>query len=369
MERAGQIYDPPWGCILDRYLMGGYVKILLLILSCLAGFYLIVDFFDHIDAVVQSGSSVWLSFQYFFYKLPLMISQVLGFAVLIATLFSLGLLSRNKELTALRASGLSLRRISLPLMLFSLLICVFAFLLNESLVPIFSRKSQAIYRTQIKKKQSQSLVGTKDIWMRGQDSFIRVDYFDAKKNLLEGVTLYLLNPDFSPKGLIEASSARWNRKRWEVQGATEWLFLSDGQMTQQKVDTALPLIETPEDFKLLARDTEEYSFTELRKQIADLKAKGIDARAYEVDLQIKLAIPVLAPLLTLLAIPFALKYNASGGWALSFGFAMALGFAYWVVLAFSMSLGHSGALPPWIAAWIPDIILTMVALFFSTAEE
>ena len=140
-------------------------------------------------------------------------------------------------------------------------------------------------------------------------------------------------------------------------------------MIRQSVDTSLPLMETPEDFKLLAIEPEEFSFSELRKQITDLKAKGIDSKDYEVDLHAKVAIPLVSPLLVFLAIPFALKYSSAGGWALSFGFSMLIGFGYWVVLAFAISLGHSGALPSWAAAWIPNLILALVGLFFSAAEQ
>ncbi|TMA07183.1 MAG: LptF/LptG family permease [Deltaproteobacteria bacterium] len=278
MERVSQIPFPPLGGILDRYLIRGFLRILVLSLFCLTVIYVVIDFFDRIDSLMQAGATLSTAFRYFFYKLPLVISRTLGFAVLFATLFSLGLLSRNEEITALRASGLSLHRITLSLLLFSLLISVFAFFWNESLVPIFTRKSQSIYKTEIKKTQPQSLVGTKDIWMRGEGSFVSVAHFDPRNNILEGVSLYLLNRDFSLKGLIEAPWARWDGARWEVRGGTEWTFLPDSRMIRQSVDTSLPLMETPEDFKLLAIEPEEFSFSELRKQITDLKAKGIDSK-------------------------------------------------------------------------------------------
>jgi lipopolysaccharide export system permease protein len=368
-ERVSQIPFPPIGGILDRYLIRGFLKILVLSLFCLTIIHVVIDFFDRIDNLMQAGSTLSTAFRYFLYKLPLVISRTLGFAVLFATLFSLGLLSRNQEITALRASGLSLHRISLSLLLFSVLISAFAFFWNESLVPIFTRKSQSIYKTEIKKTQPQSLVGTNDIWMRGEGSFVSVAHFDPRNNILEGISLYLLNRDFSLKGLIEAPWARWDGTRWEVRGGTEWTFLPDNRMIRQSVDTSLPLVETPEDFKLLAIEPEEFSFSELRKQIADLKAKGIDSKDYEVDLHAKMAIPLVSPLLVFLAIPFALKYSAAGGWALSFGFTMVISFAYWVILAFSISLGHSGALPSWAAAWTPNLILAMVGLFFSMTEQ
>ena len=76
-----------------------------------------------------------------------------------------------------------------------------------------------------------------------------------------------------------------------------------------------------------------------------MKSKGISAAPYEVDLQVKLAFPLISPLMILIAIPFALRRQMSGSMALSFGVAMLIGFGYWVLSAFCISLGHNGALP------------------------
>lgn len=369
MPIANPIASPPIGGILDRYLIRGFVRALALSLLCFTGLYLIVDFFDQIDDLLRAGAPVWTSFKYFLYKLPQMVSRVFPFGALFAALFSLGTLARAQEITAMRSGGLSLRRISLPVLLFSLLVGFFSFFWSESLVPIFTSKAQHIYRTQVRKKQPHSLLGTKDIWLRGEGAFISVERFDTKKNVLAGVSIYLLNPDFSLKGLIEAPSARWNGKSWEARGSMEWLFLPDGKMRQRKMNTALPLTETPDDLKVLARKPEEFSLFDLQKQIADLQAKGISATEYEVDVQVKMALPLVPPLLVLLAIPFALKGAQAGGIALSFGFTLLIGIAFWFLLAFAVSLGHSGALPPWVAAWLPNVTLASIALFYSTAEE
>ena len=359
----------PIGGILDRYLMRGFVRIFVISLLVLTALYLIVDFFDRIDRLLQTGTPLWVSVRYFLYKLPLVMSRVFGFAALFSALFSLGILSRSQEITAIGAGGISLRRITLPLLFLSLLLSVFTFFWNEAVVPIFTRKAQQIYRTEIRKKQPQSLVGTKDIWIRGEEAFISINHFDTKRSVLEGVAIYLLNRDFSLKGLIVVPWARWNGTRWEAKGGIEWFFQPDGEMSMRQVDTALPLTETPEDFKLLAREPEEFSFFDLRRQIADLKAKGIDTTPQGVDLQVKMALPLVTPLMVLLAIPFALRHGPSGGLALSFGLTMLIGFVYWFVLAFSVSLGHSGAIPAWAAAWVPNLTLTLAGLFFFAEVE
>lgn len=269
----------------------------------------------------------------------------------------------------MRASGLSVHRISLPLLLLSLLICLLTFFWNEAIVPIFARQAQYIYKTEVKKNQPKSLIGTKDIWIRGQGSFVRVNYFDTRRDTLEGVQIFLLGGDFTLQGFIEVPSVKWDGRSWKAERATQWNFLPDGRMTRSKVDAVLPFSETPEDLRLLVRDPEEFTFFELQKQVAELKAKGIDATEYEVDLQVKLAVPFISPLMVLLAIPFALRYRLGAGMALSFGLAMIIAFSYWVVLALCVSLGYSEALPPWIAGWLANAIFGLVGIYLATGEE
>ena len=369
MANRLQVGFLPIGSILDRYLAAGFIRVFHLSLAVILSLYIIVDFFDRIGTLLDAGVAVSTIARYFFYKAPLLISRVIGFATLFSTLFCLGMLARTNEITAIRSSGITVQRIALPLLLLSMVICGFTFVWNETLVPVFAHNAQNIYKTEIKNKQQQSVLGTHDIWIRGEGNFINVDYFDTRTGVLENVTVFLLNRDFSLRGLVEIPKAQWTGAGWQTNEATEWNVLVDGKMVRQETKAVLPLTETPEDLKLLARDVEEFTFFDLQKQIADMRSKGIDTTSHEVDLQTKLALPFVSPLMVLLAIPFALKRHMSGSISLSFAVAMVIGFGYWVLMAFCVSLGHGGALPPWISAWIPNAIFAMIGFFFFTAEE
>ncbi len=359
----------PLGSIIDRYLAAGFLRIFAISLLVVIALYVTVDFFDRIGNLLDTGASVATIARYFIYKAPLLVSRVIGFAALFSALFCLGMLARSREITALRSSGISIERIASPLMLLGLVICALTFVWNETLVPVFTHNAQNIYKFEIRNKQQKSVLGTSDIWIRGDGSFINVDSFDASATTVENVTIFLLNRDFSLRALIEIPKAQWIDNTWKTDEATEWNFMADGKPLNQKVTAALPISETPEDLKLLAREAEEFSYFDLQKQIADMRNKGIDTTAYEVDLHTKLALPFISPLMVFLAIPFALKRQMSGSISLSFGIAMIIGFGYWVLTAFCISLGHSGALPSWLSAWIPNFVFAMVGAFFFTGEE
>ena len=368
MKTRGKIKFLLVGGILDRYLAHGFLRVFFISLVCTTSLYLVVEFFDRIGTFVDSGASMGTIIRYLLYKAPLLISRVIGFATLFSALFSLGMLARTQEITAMRSSGISVQRIGLPLVVLSGFICLLTFLWNEALVPVFAHQAQTIFKTEIKNKQQQSLLGTADIWMRGEGSFININNFDTSTSTLQGVTIFLLNRDLSLRGLMEIPTARWTGRGWEANEVTEWHFLPDGKVLNQKVNVAPPISETPDDLKLLARDADEFSFFDLQKQISDMHSKGIDATSYEVGLQTKLALPLVSSLMVLIAIPFALRRHLSGSMPLSFGVAMLIGFGYWVLSAFCFSLGYNSARPPWIAAWAPNAIFGLIGLFFFTAE-
>ena len=359
----------PLGGILDRYLAAGFLRVFFISLAVITSLYVTVDFFDRISTMLESGAPLVTVVRYFVYRAPLSISRVIGFATLFSTLFCLGVLARTQEITAIRSSGISVQRIALPLLILSLGICGFSFLWNETLVPVFQHRAQTIYKTEIKNKQQQSLLGTDDIWIRGEGSFINIDRFDNRTNTLDNITVFRLSRDFSLRGLVEISQAQWGPTGWKTEPAVEWQILGNGNMVRRDVNLTLPITETPADLKLLARDAEEFTYFDLQKLIADMKSKGIDTTFYEVDLQTKLAFPLISPLMVLLAVPFALKRQMTGNISLSFGIAMLIGFGYWVLSAFCISIGHGGALPAWTAGWIPNAIFTLIGLYFFTAVE
>jgi lipopolysaccharide export system permease protein len=359
----------PPGSIVDRYVIKGFLRIFIVSLLCFTALFAVIEFFDRIGTLVESGVSAATAFRYLVYKIPLSISRIIGFATLFSALFCLGMLAKTQEITAMLSAGLSAKRISLPLLCLSGLICVLTFLWNEGIVPVFAHRAETLYKTEIKKKQQQSLFGTKDIWIRGERGFINIDSFDVKHNILHGITIFSLSRDFSLEGLTGIPSAQWTGERWRAENGTEWRFLPDGKLAQSSIDNPKTISETPNDLMLLARDAEEFTFFDLQKQITEMKSKGMDATSYEVDLQVKLAIPFISPLMILIAVPFALKNRIGSGLALSFGIAVLIGFGYWVLSAFCFSLGHSGALPAPVAAWLPNSIFALIGIYFFTAEE
>jgi lipopolysaccharide export system permease protein len=101
---------------------------------------------------------------------------------------------------------------------------------------------------------------------------------------------------------------------------------------------------------------EEMTYAQLSRYVGELRRKGYDARGYATDLHAKIAYPLLNVIISMLAIPFALRSPRSGGVWRSIGLGLLMGFACWVVLSASLSLGRKGVLPAFLAAWLPGVL-------------
>jgi lipopolysaccharide export system permease protein len=128
---------------------------------------------------------------------------------------------------------------------------------------------------------------------------------------------------------------------------------------QQVVD----LPEKPSDFQLIQKDVETMGYSELKRYIRKLQSEGYDATRYAVDLHGKIAFPLVSILLAVIGIAFSLRSERSGGIAQGISAGLIIGFSYWLVYAFGMSLGRSGALPPFIAAWFANMLFAVASLF------
>jgi lipopolysaccharide export system permease protein len=354
----------PIAKILFRYLVSEFLRVVALCLVAFIVVYLIADFSDRIDDFLKHQAPVGAIVRYFLVRIPLIVNEVLPIAVLAAMLLSLGGFSRHNELTAMRACGLSSAQIVAPLLGVCLLLSVGIFAWNEKVVPYFATRAHYINTIEIKKRQMQGLLGDQQIWAHGQDTFYNIQSFDARSRTLVGITIYPIDPEFHLKGLFEIPQARWNGKRWAFRSGVGRVFAADGEIqTVALAPGTLDLREKPDDLMAARRDADEFSYSELSALIDNLRKKGLDTTEYLVDLQLKLAVPFIITVMALISMPLGMRNLRSSSLANNIGLGLLIGASYWFVLALAVSLGHSGALPPILAAWTANGIFAGIGFF------
>jgi lipopolysaccharide export system permease protein len=119
--------------------------------------------------------------------------------------------------------------------------------------------------------------------------------------------------------------------------------------------------EKPSNFKVIQKDAEKMGYFELKKYVNKIQTEGYDVQSYLVDLQGKIAVSFVTIILVIIGISFSLRSERSGGVMQSIGIGIFVGFSYFVVHAFSMTLGRSGTLPPFLAAWAANIFFSAAA--------
>jgi lipopolysaccharide export system permease protein len=354
----------PIARILFRYLVSEFLRILALCLLAFIVVYLIADFSDRIDDFLKHQAPVGAIVRYFLVRIPMIINEVLPIAVLAAMLLSLGGLSRHNELTAMRACGLSSAQIVAPLLGACLLLSAAVFLWNEHVVPYFAGRAHLINTVEIKKRQMQGLLGDQQVWAHGQETFYNIQSFDPRHRSLIGVTIYPIDPEFHLKGLVEIPKADWDGKQWTFRAGVERRFTKQGEIeTTALAGGTLDLREKPDDLMAARRDAEEFSYKELHALVENLRKKGLDTTEYLVDLNLKLAVPFICTVLGLISMPIGMRNLRSSSLASNIGVGLLIGCTYWFVLALAVSLGHSGALPPVVAAWTANGIFAAIGFF------
>ena len=348
--------------ILFKYISVNFIKFYAICISSFLLVYMIIDFMGQFWKLKDRGLPAIDIFIYFLSKSPFIINQISPMATLLATILTLGILSRNSEITVMKSSGISVFQISVPILILSFLVSIFSLISGEYLVPYSNKICKKIERYRPGRDNSSRLFKRDKIWYFGRNNIYNIDLLDPEKKILHGITILQRDDNYAISRRIDAKSAVWERERWLFKEGTIRSFgsglidaISVSSFKEQEID----LEEKFNDFTVVVKSSEEMDFAELGTHIEKLSRMGLDYKKYMVDLMAKIAFPLVNFILPLIGIPFSLKTGRSAGIASGVGISIVIGFSYWVAMAFCVSLGHTGVLPPFIAAFGSNIIFSI----------
>jgi lipopolysaccharide export system permease protein len=338
--------------IFDRYVLSAFFRVFFLAGAAFLSVFLIVDIFENTDMMIRNQATLLLAVRYFLYRMPMNLLLVIPVCVLLSSLLTFSVLSRNNEVMAMKAGGVNLHRAALPIILTGAFAAAFSFLLNEQIVPASNKRARIIEDVELKHKEISSIFKREGIWLKGERSFIHINTYIPEAKLLRFVSVLEVGNDYSIARRVDAEEARWNGSAWTLHNAYVRLFSPDGGISVEfEREMPFPLSKSPEDLSALKFDTMEMTYKELKEFARRIEAEGYDASRYYADLHAKLSFPLVNIIMTLIAIPFSLKSGRRGGFAVSLGLCLVIGFSFWIIFAFAVSLGHSGILNPYAAAW------------------
>ncbi|MDR1487242.1 MAG: LptF/LptG family permease [Deltaproteobacteria bacterium] len=359
--------------IISRYLAGLFFKHLAL---CLTGFltlYIVVDFVEKISEFISQEIPLSAIMLYFVAQIPNVLILLAPVATLASVLITLVLLARNSEIVAFKGSGVSLFRLSRPLIFSALLLSVIIFLIGNLITPITSKIVNEIWEGRVRNTRTlDSAQLVKDVWIKDVRLFEHFDTYDEAKSLAFGVTILLLDEELNLWRRLEGERGFFSPYGLRLFGVKEKVYLPQTDQrpksfqlnVSDEVFMAGHPIPPPGLGRHADQRTEEMNFYALAAAISNLEAEGFNPLRQLVDLNFKFSNPFISLIMVFVGIPIGFWREKGGSIALGLVLGLTLSFFYLVTQEISRTMGYAGFLPPFMAAWLPNCFFCLIGLYF-----
>lgn len=365
LSRRWRLFNLHFPTILDDYVLRDFALYLAMIAGTFVMLLLVFTLFELFGDIMRNGVSTLIVGEYLLNVTPYFLYfPIAPLSMLLAVLVTFGLLQRSNEITAIKATGISLYRIVVPVLVAATLVAGGLFLSDQLYLP-YTNKRQDALRNRIKGKPAQTYLRPDRKWIFGQHSDIYYyQFFDPDRDVFGGISVYRFDPHtFQITNRISAERAHWSDPmgRWVYEQGWERDLDGSAIHNYRRFDVATfpELTEAPAYFKKEIKQSSEMSYEELRRYIHDLEQSGFDVVRLRVQLQKKIAYPLITLVMAILAIPFALSAGKRGALA-GVATAIGIGVVYWTISGLFEAMGNLSQLPPAVAAWSPDLVFGFI---------
>lgn len=338
-------------------------SILLQAMVALSLVYVFVDLFTHrmID-IRKFHVSSDVVVQYYLNLLPSVIQRIAPFSLLIAALLVLGDAAQNNEVTALTASGVSLRRFVRAPILLALVFAGSLYLLDERIGTNAAVEAERIERgyfsaTDPKERKGRSWSNLSGGWT--------CDFQKFNPVALTGEGVTMIKNEGNDFHWIDARRIYWDDKqrKWILEDGIYFIVNDEGGYSKPAIRVApAPITETPDMLFAVEKPAETKTARQLKQDIMIAEARNVPAAELQVDYHAKYAQPVLSFVMIWLAIPFAMRLRR-GGLAIGFASSVIIGITYLIVYSIATSLGYAERISPPVAAWAANAIFLTIGMF------
>jgi LPS export ABC transporter permease LptG/LPS export ABC transporter permease LptF len=363
--RSWRLFNFRFPTILDDYVMRDFLLYLFMIGGAFVMLLLVFTLFELLGDILHNGISMLTVGEYLLNVTPYFLYYPIApMSMLLAVLVTFGLLQRSNEITAIKATGISLYRVVIPVLVASVLVAAGLFLSDQFYLP-YTNKRQDELRNRIKGKPPQTYLRPDRKWIFGQHNDIYYyQLFDPDRDTFGGISVFQFDPQtFQITRRVTAERAHWSDLigRWVYEQGWERNLNASAIASYRRFDVATypQLAEPPLYFKKEVKQSSEMNYEELRRYIHDLQQSGFDVVRLRVQLQKKIAYPLITLVMAVLAIPFALSARKRGALA-GVATAIGIGVVYWTISGLFEAMGNLSQLPPTVAAWSPNLVFGFI---------
>ncbi|MBF0309932.1 MAG: LptF/LptG family permease [Magnetococcales bacterium] len=351
--------------VLLRYLFSRFLVNFLRILLISGGLFLLLDGAELVRRYAKEGSAGWSDILFLLaLRLPAFLVHILAPLTLLATLTTLTLLSRQNEITAMRAGGLSIYRILVPFLLAGLSISSVQFLLQDQVVPLGNRLMQDVVNRITHSTPASTLTGsdTTALWIRDGQQIVHAQGTSPEHGAMWDVTIFQFDEGLRLLTRVDAKHAKREKEGWVLYDGIVYTN-GDAGAANRFESRPWPIQLATEQFDRSIPQPEMLSLMALRHQANRLSREGYDAKAFQVFFLRRLADPLTTLSAIILAFPFALRLQRLGGATRSLLLGLVVGFAMFIVVDLTTALGMGSILPAGVAVFVPVIFFFSVGMF------
>ncbi|MFC1760221.1 LptF/LptG family permease, partial [Candidatus Neomarinimicrobiota bacterium] len=363
---------------LDIYLLRQFITILTMSILGFVTVFVIVDLIENIDKFIDNSVQLKIIFLFYLYTLPWFFSIGLPMATLIATVFSIGLMAKRNEWTAMKSSGISLYRIAIPLLLAGIVLSYISYELDNNFVTKGNEKVTEIEQKHMRKNARRNIFRTNKILydvllQKHETTHISLAKYSINGMEADNATILSLENGFIFKR-IDARKMFWDDSLllWNINSYSIRKFDDSGEEIEALIsikDTLINVNFIPDDITKQFKSPDEMNYRELTERILLLKENGVKTVRWEVDRYNKVSFAFTSLIVILFGLPLAVS-KQKGGLAFAAGMSVFVIFAYYTFIKFGQSLGYKEVLDPFISAWIGNVIFAMggLILLFSVRK-
>jgi lipopolysaccharide export system permease protein len=345
--------------LISRYLAGRFLRTWTLLLVGFVLLYLAIDLVEKLGDFISAKAGLGRALLFFAAQLPKVVGLMTPVAALVSTLLVLTIMARNSEIVAFKAGGVSLLRLSRPLLAAGLGLSLVSFALAEGLAPRTTALANRVWEETHQRHQASTVVN--DVWLKGVRLVEHLESYNEADGSAAGLTLLFTGDDQALERRISARRGLFKDGRLELEEVLDKTYGPGRSFTASR-RAGLSLAGWPAPPPGLSRagqDSEEMSFLELWRSIRRLSAEGFGPLRQRVDFQLKFAFALLPLVMVIVGLPLGFWREKGGSPALGVCLGLAGSFLYLIAMELARSLGYAGLLPPPVAAWLPNAVFTL----------
>lgn len=350
--------------LLDKYVVKQFVQIFFFGILAFILIFLIIDMMENLDDFIDKDVPAAVMAQYYLVFLPEMVRLITPVAVLLAALFTVGKMSNQNELAAIKAGGVSLYRFMMPFMVTALIISLFSVYFGGYVVPFANKEKVRIEQEYMNKSIVHA--GSNIFFQDSKTRIVTIAYYDVGRYQANRVSIqeFAENDITEMVSRIDASRMVYDTtsNNWILKKAAKREFGAQSESIFYYDSLALSHLNfTPEEVYKKQQKPEEMNIAEL-KDLANSQLKsGNDPTRILIEYHTRLAYPFASFVIVLFGIPLSAN-KRRGGLAVQFIMNVLITFLYLVLMNIAQAYGKNGVLDPVLTAWFNNIIFLVVAI-------